>query len=155
MHFIDIYHLLDISIIDFSLNIKMKKNPISITILLMFVLFFMLLQGMRIYAILLNWNILINYNFHPGPEYLIITSITWFVIGLWLAIYIIRRNTKTSLFVYLTSGIYIIWFWVDRIYFQHRVNALLFPIIGTCLMLLFIIHLLTRQDSKIYFQRTG
>lgn len=153
MHFIDIYHLLEISMIDFSLNIKMKKNPISVTILLMFVLFFILFQSLRIYSILINWKILINYNSHPGPLYLILTSITWFLIGLWVVICILRRYSKTSLSIYIATGIYIIWFWVDRILFQHRVNAIFYPLIGTCLMLLFIIHLLTHQDSKIYFQR--
>jgi uncharacterized membrane protein len=131
----------------------MKKYPFPVTILIMIVLFFILLQGLRIYAILLNWKILINYNSHPGPLYLIMTSFAWLLIGLWSVISVLRRYSKTSLFIYLATGMYIIWFWVDRILLQHRVNPLLFPIIGTCLMLILIIYLLTHHDSKIYFQR--
>lgn len=131
----------------------MKKTSFSITSLTMMVLYFMFLNGLRTYAIILNWKVLLIYQSHPGPIYMLIFSLSWFLIGLFLIVNIYRKNPRTPEFIYITAGLYTTWFWIDRILFQHRIEAILFPAVGTIVLLLIIMILIRHRDSKIYFQR--
>lgn len=142
------------SIIKFQ-KVLMKKTPFSVTILTLIVLFFMLLNGVKSYATILDWKILILYNSHPGPFYMITTNTVWFLISLMLLICIFQKYYRTPQFIYIAAGLYTTWFWIDRIIFQHRMNTLLFPMIGTCLVLMFIISILKHQDLIYYFERAG
>jgi len=133
----------------------MKKRPFSVTILTMIVLFFILLNGARFYVIINEWNVLVLFNAHPGPYYMLALSLIWITIGSMLIYSIFRKNIRTPQFIYISTGLYASWFWIDRTLFQHRMNSLVFPIIGTCLSLLFIISMLKHQDLIYYFKRAG
>jgi len=131
----------------------MRKTPSPITILAMIVLFYMILNGIRLLATILNWKILILYGSFPGPDYMIIVSLVWIFIGSLLMLCLIKRYSKTQLLITLFAGLYSTWFWIDRITFQHQFHNFLISLVGTSIMLLLIILLLKRQGTKIYFQR--
>ena len=133
------------------MNVLSKKRPFSVTILIMIVLFLMLSSSLRIFAIAQNWNILIMYNAQPGPIYMIVSSFAWLIISTILLVSIIKRTSGTPILTYAATGLFIIWYWIDRIIFQHRENGNLFPIIGTCIMIILIFLILNHRDSKIYF----
>jgi hypothetical protein len=130
----------------------MKRTLTPVTFLMIIVLFSMLYNGIRIYSILSYWETLTNYDSHPEPLYMVISSGFWFVIGMLLMIGIIRRFSRTPFFIYISVIAGISWFWIDRIFLQKRFTAFLFPTIESLLTLSIIFLILINQDTKNYFR---
>jgi hypothetical protein len=130
----------------------MLKRPSSVTILALIVLTFTILNALRFYETLLGWEILKQYSSWPGPLYMAAVSLVWILIGLPLTFWILRGNSRSPLFLKLALYSYIAWFWVDRLIFQHRLVAYLFPLLGTVFMLLFVFLLLKCRENQNFFR---
>lgn len=130
----------------------MKRIPPPVTKLICIVLFSMLYNSIRIYSILINSETLTIYQSHPGPLFLVISSAFWLAIGILLIIGIIKRLMYMPIFIYLSSVLGVVWYWVDRLIFQKRITAFLFPTIES-VFILFIIYLFTSNHvTKNYFR---
>ena len=130
------------------------KTPLSVTLLTITVLIFTSWNGFRLYETILNWDILIKYNSQPGPLYMVVFSLIWFLLSLVAIIGFLKGDPKRwSLILKLISFLFTIWYWVDRLLFQKTQISFLFPLVLTILMLLFILTLLNHRQTKNYFKQ--
>ena len=130
-----------------------SKKPFSVTILIISVLIFTAWNGLRLYEIILYWEVFVQYNSHPGAYYLASFSLIWLISSLIILIGFLKRKSKHVIFLAkLISILYVAWYWIDRIVFQNTLINILFPLIITVIMLLFILILLNLKHTQIYFK---
>jgi phosphate/sulfate permease len=123
----------------------MTKQPRHVTILIMTVLTFTVLNGVRLYETILNWDLLIIYNAQPGPIYMAALSLAWILASLLILFTLIKGYPRSSLYMNLASILFACWYWLDRTLLQYGQRPTTIPLVGTVFMLLFI-FLLTRPD---------
>ncbi|OGN75894.1 MAG: hypothetical protein A2X25_01765 [Chloroflexi bacterium GWB2_49_20] len=117
------------------------------------VLIFTILNGLRLYEIILHWDILKKYNSHPGPEYMSILSLIWFLIGFTLIIGLLKGYSRSFLLTSLAVFFYTIWFWIDQLFLQNSQISYLIPLVVSVFMILFFFILLRCRDTQYYFKQ--
>lgn len=131
-----------------------SKIPSSVTILIISVLIFTAWNGLRLYETILYWEILQKYNSQPGPYYLISASLIWLISGLFILFGLLYRKTiHVILITKITAILYAVWYWIDRIFIQKTQTIILFPLIMTCIMLLFTLLILNLKQTQNYFKQ--
>ncbi len=94
------------------------KRPFAVTSLLFAVLCLTAWSAIRLYASIVNWNLLTEFASRPGPIYIAATASFWTLSGLatWTALR--RRNprSRTYLAIYVLG--YTFWWWADRLLLQ-------------------------------------
>ena len=125
----------------------MSKPKKYVTILVITVLTFTGFNGLRLYNVFSFWSLFIKYGSRPGPAYLVVTSLFWIMVGLIDTYLLLTENKRSSQLVMSSALLYTGWFWIDRIFIQSGNQSILFPLIGTLFMLLFILILTRKYDS--------
>jgi len=135
-------------------EIYMKtKTPLSVTILAMTVLFFTSWNGLRLYETIMNWGILIQYDSQPGPLYMAVFSLIWLIVSLVAIIGLLKGNSRRWLLIIkITTFLFTIWYWIDRLLFQKTQISSLFPFVFTVLVLLFVLTILNHRNTQYYFK---
>ena len=131
----------------------MQKNlptPISVTIPTIIVLFITSWFGVRTYAAIANWQILVE--FGANPAYILGTGVFWTLTGLWMIAIIWRRKPYASQANSISAGIFILWYWFDRLVMQSTpaLNGFFSLAISTLGLAVFIICL-NIPASKSFF----
>jgi hypothetical protein len=129
------------------------KTPLSVTMLVLTVLIFATWNGLRLYETILNWEILRKYNSQPGPLYLSVLSMVWLLVSLIVLIGLLKGNSRWLLLIKLTTFLFTIWYWVDRLLFQKTQISYLFPVVFTGFMLLFVSTLLNHRHTHNFFKQ--
>lgn len=130
------------------------KIPLSVTLLAMTVLIFTSWNGLRLYETILNWEILIKYDSLPGPLYMAVFSLIWVLVSLVALFGLMKGNSRRWLLIIkITTFLFAIWYWFDRLLFQKTQISYLFPFVFTFLMLLFVSTLLNHRHTQYYFNQ--
>jgi len=110
-------------------------------------------NGLRLYEIIVNWEILRKYNSQPGPLYMSVVSLIWLLIGPVVIIGLLKRFSNWLIIIKLVTFSYTIWYWFDRLLFQKTQISNLLPLVMTVFMLLFVSILLNHRHTQYYFKQ--
>ena len=129
----------------------MIKRPYSVTFLLLFVFFYTIWNIFRLYASILYWNVMLEYNAYPGPIYHSTFSATWIILGLASIIWIIKKKTWVISVLRILSVLYAGWYWLDRLLFRHTLLSIWIPLLVSMISLALFLFLLHTKKTKNYF----
>lgn len=129
------------------------KRPFAVTSLLFAVLCLTAWSAIRLYASIVNWNLLTEFASRPGPIYIAATATFWTLSGvaLWMALR--RRNprARTYLAIYVLG--YTLWWWADRLLLQNANPNQPFATILTIVLLGLIALDLFNKKTISYFRQ--
>ncbi len=128
--------------------------PVTVTIPTILVLFITVWNILRLYSLINNREILVE--FGANPIFLLVIAFLWVLIGLMLTFSIwIRWSISISIF--LGFGVsYYLWYWIDRFFFQDSTTPnFTFSAIFSTSLLTFFCVLLLAPSSKAFFIRSN
>jgi hypothetical protein len=129
---------------------KNSTQPLTVTILAIFVLFITSWNGIRAYSAIANWQVLKE--FGANPVYLLATGLFWAITGLWLFRAIWKGYRYAFRAGLTTAGLYTLWYWCDRLIFQPaQAPNIFFSIFMSVVFLAFFIITLCLPASKAFF----
>ena len=130
------------------------KRPFGVTLLLWMVLILSAWGAVRLFAALRSWDVLYEFETSLSPLYLSITGAGWGGVGGVLLSGILRRKTWARP-VFVTSVlIWLIEYWLERIFFQASRANLPFALTGTILVVAVTWVLAILPGTQSYFARS-
>ena len=103
-----------------------SDRPISVSILVMLVLFFTTINGIQVFSALTSWDFLVALLPTAPMFYIVIGGAIWFFIGLILTVGLFTGKKWTLVITRIAILVYLIYFWIDRfviaeiIFIQNR-----------------------------------
>ena len=122
------------------------KRPFSVTLLLWLVLSLSVWGAVRLLAALRWWNVLNEFEARLSPLYLSITGAAWMVVGAVLLWGLFRGKMWIYRAIPVSILLWIIQYWIERIFFESPRANLLFALIVT--IVLFIVTLISAFNRK-------
>ncbi|HET6594646.1 MAG TPA: hypothetical protein VFG81_03425 [Anaerolineales bacterium] len=126
-----------------------RSRPFGVTLLLWLVLSLSAWGAVRLIAALRFWNMLNEFDAPLSPLYFSITGAGWIFVGVLLLWGIFRGTTWTYWAIPASITLWIVQYWMERIFFQApRANAtfaFLFTALLLILALLSVFHRKTRE----------
>jgi hypothetical protein len=123
-----------------------RRRPFGVTLLLWLVLSLSAWGAVRLIAALRLWNMLNEFEARLSPLYLSITGAGWMVVGAVLLWGVFRGNLWTYWAIPASIFLWIIQYWIERIFFQSPRANITFALIVTAL--LFCLTLLSVFNRK-------
>ncbi len=129
------------------------KRPFNVTIILVVVLIFTLLNTLRLVAAVLGWNTLAGLPLRVPVFYFILTGAFWAVTGFSLAMGLYLRRRWS---VWVARGaviLYPVYYWIDRLFVADRsaiASRVSFLVVTTLLLCGFLLWALSRPKTGAY-----
>lgn len=123
-----------------------RKRPFGVTLLLWLVLSLSAWGLVRLIAVLRWWDLLNELGSRLGPLYLSITGAGWMVAGAVLLWGLFSGRTWTRLAILSAICVWLIQYWIERIFFESPRANLAFALIAS--LLLFIVTLISAFNRK-------
>jgi hypothetical protein len=132
-----------------------KRRPVTVTLLAIAVLILAMINIARFWATITNWNTLARLDRVPGPYYIGFTGLLWGAVGLALFWLIWNGHPKARITAFIILGLYVLYFWFDRLVFQYNVPRENTPFtIGlTILVVFYTIFSLSLPANQAFFSR--
>ena len=124
----------------------LRRRPFGVTLLLWLVLSLSAWGLVRLIAALRWWDVLNEFGARLGPLYLSITGAGWMVVGVMLLWGLFRGRLGTRLAILISVSIWLIQYWIERIFFESARANLVFALIAS--ILLFIVTLISAFNRK-------
>lgn len=125
--------------------------PRSVTFLFFFVLSITAWGGIRLWAALVNWEILSR--FRANVVYIFASGIIWFILGIILLVLIFKGNRRTLVIGPLLAALYAGWYWFDRLVMQiGPAENGIFSLIATAVFLIIFHIILFWPSSQAFFK---
>jgi hypothetical protein len=122
------------------------RRPFSVTLLLWLVLSLSAWGAVRLIAALRWWNVLNEFEARLSPWYLSITGAGWIVVGAVLLWGLFNGRLWTIWAILASISVWIVQYWIERLFFESPRANLLFALILT--LLLFILTLISAFSRK-------
>ncbi|HEY3476980.1 MAG TPA: hypothetical protein VGK56_20345 [Anaerolineales bacterium] len=122
------------------------RRPFSVTLLLWLVLSLSAWGAVRLIAALRWWNVLNEFEARLSPWYLSITGAGWIVVGAVLLWGLFNGRLWTIWAILASISVWIVQYWIERLFFESPRANLLFASILT--LLLFILTLISAFSRK-------
>ncbi len=128
-----------------------EDHPLSVTILVVFVLCITLWYATRIYSAIANWQVLSE--FGANPAYILGTGLLWILASCWVAWRFWEGRPSAGRVGWMTAVFYLLWYWLDRLVMQPApaTNAVFSVIVSAALFTIFTLGLLL-PSSRNFFQ---
>ena len=123
-----------------------RKRPFGVTLLLWLVLSLSVWGAVRLLAALRWWNVLNEFEARLGPLYLSLTGVAWMAAGGMLVWGLFRGTWWTYRAIPVSIVVWIVQYWIERIFFESPRANLLFTL-GISI-LLFIVTLISAFNRK-------
>jgi hypothetical protein len=131
-----------------------RKRPFGVTLLLWLVLSLSAWGAVRLIAALRFWNMLNEFEARLSPLYLSITGAGWVAVGGMLMWGLSSRRLWMSRAIPASIALWIIQYWIERIFFQApRANAS-FALIATGLLFILTLISAFNRKTKEFFIRS-
>jgi len=129
------------------------RLPLPVTIASLFVLSITTWNGVRAYTALIDWDILSRFN--QNPLYIFATGLVWVVAGMALSITILNGKQFALSAGLISSMVYIIWYWLDRLIIQvsPASNAVFSTASSTIVFTIFNIILFWPSSQAFFIRR--
>ena len=132
----------------------LRKRPFGVTLLLWMVLSLLAWGAIRFSATLRGWDVLVEFRSAVSPWYLSITGAAWSVVGgvlLWSAF----TGKKWTARAILTSiSIWLIEYWIERVFYQQTRANLPFALVGSILILSITLISTLHHSTQNFFTRS-
>ena len=132
----------------------LRKRPFGVTLLLWMVLSLLAWGMVRFFATLRAWAVLVEFKSSLSPLYLSITGAGWAVVGgvlLW-SMFIGKKWTHRAI---LTSiSVWLIEYWLERVFFQQARANLPFAILGSILIFGMTAIITQHKSTRNFFTRS-
>jgi len=132
-----------------------RNRPVTVTILAILVLLIAVTNLIRFWAAIQNWDTLVAIGGSPGPWYFALTGLVWGLLGCWLVWVVWRGRPGCKKAVMALSGLYFIYYWLDRLAFRNHnpsQNTLIFAGFGI-LVVFYIVFTLLLPSNQEFFLR--
>ncbi len=99
---------------------RARKRPLSVTVLLVFVLWVTIQNGVRFGSAIAAWDILREFATPPGPLYIALTGLFWALAGSAISygLYLGRPWARRATAIAIT--LYMVYYWLDRLLVQSQ-----------------------------------
>src|SRR5512138_1535951 len=111
-----------------------RKRPFGVTLLLWLVLSLSAWGAIRLLGALRWWNVLNEFGAHLRPLYLSITGAGWVVVGAALLWSMFSGKSRTRLAILVSLGVWLLEYWIERIFFESPRANLLFALIASLVL---------------------
>ena len=131
-----------------------RRRPFGVTLLVWLVLSLSAWGLLRLAAALRWWDVLYDKEARLSPLYLSITGAGWAVAGIVLLWSIWSLKRWAYLALPISALVWVIQYWIERIFFQGPRPNLPFTIFGTGLILLIAFGLAFNRRTKTYLTKS-
>lgn len=128
----------------------LRKRPFGVTLLVWMVLSLLAWGAIRLFASLRGWEVLVEFRSTLSPWYLSITGAGWAVAGAVLLWSMLTGKKWTRLAILTSILIWLIEYWIERVFFQQARANLSFAVVGS-IMILCITLISTLHRSTLHF----
>lgn len=129
------------------------SRPFSVTLLIGVVLIFTGLNFLRLVLTIQSWKFLASI-LPVSPWYLALTGLVWSLVGCALIWGLWRRRAWAPVATRMISGIYVLYYWIDRLFVSHRTSLEAnwpFTLAFCLLILIWIFWVFTWRKVRNYF----
>lgn len=113
-----------------------RKRPFGVTLLLWLVLTLSAWGAVRMFAALRWWGILNEFGARLSPLYLSITGTGWAILGVVLLWSLFSGKAWTRLAISVSILLWLMAYWIERIFFESTRQNLYFALIASILLLM-------------------
>jgi hypothetical protein len=131
-----------------------RKRPFGVTLLLWLVLMLIAWGVLRFFAALRWWDILLEFKSSLSPVYLSITGAGWVVAGGVLLWRMFTGRSWTRWAILISAMIWLIEYWIERIFFQSPRVDLPFALASTILILSITLVSTLHKSTRDFFTRS-
>jgi len=132
------------------------KRPFNVTIILVVVLIFSLLNLLRLVAAILGWHTLAGLPLKVLLLYLILTAAFWTLTGFSLAVGLYLRRRWSAWLAWGAVILYPLYYWIDRLFIADRsaiASRTPFLVAATLLLCAFTLWTLSCAKTKSYLAK--
>ena len=130
-----------------------RRRPFGVTLLLWLVLSLSAWGGVRLIAALRWWNMLNEFEARLSPLYLSITGVAWIVAGAVLLWGLFSGKLWTIRAILASISLWILQYWVERIFFESpRANLFFASIVTVLLFIVTLISALSRKTKEFFIR---
>jgi hypothetical protein len=131
-----------------------RKRPFSVTLLLWLVLSLSAWGLVRLIAALRWWDLLNEFGARLSPLYLSITGAAWMVAGAVLLWGLFSGRSWTRLAILSAICVWLIQYWIERIFFESPRANLVFALIASILLLIVTLISVFNRKTQEFFIRS-
>jgi hypothetical protein len=131
-----------------------RRRPFGVTLFLWLVLSLSVWGAIRLLAALRLWDVLYEFGARLSPLYLSITGAVWTLAGLMLIWNIRSRKTWARWAIPVCIGLWLVEYWIERLFFQAPRANLPFALITSALLLSLTIAITLNRNTKHFFTRS-
>ena len=125
-----------------------RRRPFGVTLLLWLVLSLSAWGAVRLIAALRFWTMLNEFDARLSPLYLAVTGAGWMIVGIVLLWGVFRGTVWTYWAIPVSMSLWIVQYWMERIFFQFpRANSV-FALIATVLLFSLTLFSVFNQKTK-------
>ena len=132
----------------------LRKRTFGVTLLIWMVLTLLAWGVLRSYAALRWWTVLAEFKSSLSPAYLSITGAGWGIAGGVLLVSILLRKKWTHRAILTSVSIWLIEYWLERIFYQAPHANVLFAIVGSIVSLSIILITTLHKSTQDFFTRS-
>lgn len=126
-----------------------RSRPFGVTLLLWLVLSLSAWGAVRLIAALRWWNLLNEFEARLSPLYFSITGAGWMVVGAVLLWGVFRRYMWTYWAIPVSFTLWIVQYWIERVFFQSpRANISFALLLTTLLFILTLLSVFNRKTKE-------
>ena len=129
------------------------KRPFSVTILLWLVLSLTVWSGLRLYSAIAWWKTLLEFASPPGPFYIAVSGVVWFVTSIMLLWGMWQTKTWIRYALLGAGAVFTVWFWCDRLLLQASHANWPFMLGATALLLILVMICVVHPRTKDFYKR--
>ncbi len=130
-----------------------RKRPFGVTLLLWLVLTLSAWGAVRLFAALRWHAVLTEFGARLSPVYLSITGAGWTVVGVVLLWGLFRGKLWTRWAIPASIFLWLIGYWMERLFFESSRENLFFALIASSLLLaVTLVSALNRKTRKFFIQ---
>ena len=131
-----------------------RRRPFGVTLLLWLVLSLSAWGAVRLIAALRWWNVLNEFEARLSPWYLSITGAGWIVVGAVLLWGLFSGRLWTIWAILASISLWIVQYWIERIFFEAPRANLFFALIVTILLFILTFTSVFSSKTKEFFIRS-
>ena len=131
-----------------------RKRPFGVTLLVWMVLSLLMWGAVRFFASLHWWNVLIEFRSTLSPLYLSATGAGWSLAGCVLIVGVFLRKKWTHRAILTSILIWLIEYWIERVFYQSPRANLPFAVIGSIVILSITLISTLHKSTQNFFTRS-
>jgi hypothetical protein len=131
-----------------------KKRPFGVTLFLWLVLILSAWGAIRLFAALRWWDVLHEFDARLSPLYLSITGAGWVIAGGVLLWSMWSGKAWARWAIPVSIGIWLLEYWIERLFFQSPRANLPFALIASALLLILTIAITINRNTKNFFMKS-